>query len=622
MNKVIGIDLGTTNSAVSVYENGKFKIIPNSEGNTTTPSIVAFVENEVVVGESAKRQSVTNPLRTIDSIKRIMGLMIDEENTIQAKDKVQYEIVDRNGAAGVKVGDAVYSPQEISAKILTKLKNDAEAYLGENVTDAVITVPAYFNDAQRKATQDAGKIAGLNVLRIINEPTAAALAYGINKKSDETLCVVDFGGGTFDVSIIEVTVEDDEGAFEVLSTDGNAFLGGKDLDKAIVDYLASEFTKTNSMDLRTDPLAMQRLMDAAETAKKELSAAVETTVNLPYITADASGPKHLLVKLTRAKFDSMIQPMVDEINTHIIDALVQADLSKDDIDEVVMVGGSTRIPLVREQVSELFGGKVLNSSVNPDEVVAGGAAIQGGVLGGDVTDVLLLDVTPLSLGIETMGHLMTTLIEKGTTIPTTGSETFSTAADNQPAVTVMIAQGEAKLFTSNKLLGTFELGDISPAPRGTPQIQISLDVDVNGVLTVTAKDKSTGKENSITISGSSGLTDDEIATMVADAAEDNTKNKDKLELIKSLNSLDSVINQSQTLITESEDSDYSEFQENVNTAKVVFDDNNHTNDEVVSATETLTEQYQATVTKTQSAPFNDDVVDAEVSDDDVIDVEV
>jgi len=622
MSNVIGIDLGTTASCVSVFENGKFKIIPNSEGKNTTPSVVAFVNGEVMVGDSAKRQAITNPTKTIDSVKRIMGLMIDEDKTKEAIDRVQYKIVNRNGAAGIEIDGKVYSPQEISSKILMKLKEYAESYLGQSITDAVITVPAYFNDAQRKATQDAGKIAGLNVLRIINEPTAASLAYGIDKKEDETLLVADVGGGTTDISVIDVG----DGAFEVLSTDGNAFLGGKDCDKLIANYLIDEFKKEHSIDLGNDAMAMQRLMDAAETAKKELSTTVETEINLPFITADATGPKHLVIKLTRAKFESMISFMVDEIINHITSALKQAKLSKNDIDEVVMVGGSTRIPLIKEKISEYFGGKTLNNSVNPDEVVAGGAAIQGGVLRGDVNDVLLLDVTPLSLGIETLGGVMTKLIEKGTTIPTSKTQTFSTAQDNQVGVSVLIAQGEAELFSSNKLLGNFELGGIMPAPRGVPQIEIKLDVDANGVLKVSAKDNATGKENSITITGSSGLSDEEISKMVSEAEADNIKNKDKLEKIKSKNNLDGAISQAEKFIKENENIDTSILKTEIDSSKVVIANESASKEEIVASYERLMKVFQDIGSKmyeqqtteantTQNEFMNEeDVVDAEFTE--------
>lgn len=619
MSNVIGIDLGTTASCVSVFENGKFKIIPNSEGKNTTPSIVAFVNGEVMVGDSAKRQAITNPTKTIDSVKRIMGLMIDEEKTKEAIDRVQYKIVNRNGAAGIEIDGKVYSPQEISSKILMKLKEYAESYLGQTVTDAVITVPAYFNDAQRKATQDAGKIAGLNVLRIINEPTAASLAYGIDKKEDEVLIVADVGGGTTDVSVIETG----EGAFEVLSTDGNAFLGGKDADKLVANYLIDEFKKEHGIDLSNDPLAMQRLMDAAETAKKELSTTVETEINLPFITADASGPKHMVIKLTRAKFESMISSMVDEIIGHIESALKQSKLSKKDIDEVVMVGGSTRIPLIKQKISEYFDGKTLNNSVNPDEVVAGGAAIQGGVLRGDVNDVLLLDVTPLSLGIETLGGVMTKLIEKGTTIPTSKTQTFSTAVDNQPGVTIKISQGEAELFSSNKLLGNFELGGIMPAPRGVPQIEITLDVDANGVLKVSAVDKATGKENSVTITGSSGLSDEEISKMVSEAEADNIKNKDKLETIKSKNTLDGAISQAEKFIKENENVETSLLKTEIDSAKVVVANESASKDEIDKSYEQLMKVFQDIGSKmyeqntTEANPSQNDFMDEE----DVVDAE-
>ncbi len=546
MSKVIGIDLGTTNSCVAVYEGGEAKIIVNKEGKNTTPSVVAFTDKgEVLVGDPAKRQAVTNPEKTIYSIKRIMGLMMDEKHAKDAMSKVGYKIVNRNGAAAVEIAGKVYTPQEISAKILTKLKTDAEAYLGQTVTDAVITVPAYFNDAQRKATQEAGTIAGLNVLRIINEPTAASLAYGLDKKGEEKVIVYDLGGGTFDVTVLEIG----DGTFEVLSTDGNAFLGGDDFDNRIIDMLVNDFKSDTGIDLKNDKMAMQRLKDEAEKAKKELSSTNETEINLPFITADASGPKHLVKSLTRAKFESMTDDLISETLAHIKTALKDAGLDKGEIKEVIMVGGSTRIPKAQQVVKEYFG-KELNNSVNPDEVVAAGAAIQGGVLRGDVKDVLLLDVTPLSLGIETMGGVMTKLIEKGTTIPVKKSQVFSTAADNQPAVSIVVAQGEREFARDNKSLGQFELSDIPAAPRGVPQIEVTFDIDANGVLNVSAKDKGTGKENKITISGSSGLSDDEIAKMVNEAEANKEADQKRKELVESKNQAEALLHQTKKSLEE------------------------------------------------------------------------
>ncbi len=537
MSKVIGIDLGTTNSCVAVYEAGEAKIIANKEGKNTTPSIVAFTDKgDILVGEPAKRQAITNPEKTIYSIKRIMGLMMDEEHAKDAMTKVGYKIVNKSGAAAVEIAGKVYTPQEISAKILMKLKTDAEAYLGSTVTDAVITVPAYFNDAQRKATQEAGTIAGLNVMRIINEPTAAALAYGLDKKGEEKVIVYDLGGGTFDVTTLEIG----DGTFEVLSTDGNAFLGGDDFDNVIIDWLAEDFKSEFGIDLRNDKMAHQRLKDEAEKAKKELSSTAETEINLPFITADATGPKHLVKSLTRAKFEAMTEDLVSETLEHIKTAMSDAGLDTDEIDEVIMVGGSTRIPKAQEIVKEYFG-KELNNSVNPDEVVAAGAAIQGGVLKGDVKDVLLLDVTPLSLGLETLGGVMTKLIEKGTTIPVKKSQVFSTAQDNQPAVSIMVGQGEREFIKDNKNLGQFELSDIPAAPRGVPQIEVTFDIDANGVLNVSAKDKSTGKENKITISGSSGLSDDEIEKMVNEAEANKEADTKKKEVVETKNQAESML---------------------------------------------------------------------------------
>ncbi len=546
MGATIGIDLGTTNSCVAVYEGGAAKIIANKEGKNTTPSVVAFTDKgEVLVGDPAKRQAITNPEKTIYSIKRIMGLMMDEEHAKDAMDKVGYKIVNRNGAAAVEIDGKVYTPQEISAKILGKLKSDAESYLGQDVTDAVITVPAYFNDAQRKATQEAGTIAGLNVLRIINEPTAASLAYGLDKKGEEKVVVYDLGGGTFDVTVLEIG----DGTFEVLSTDGNAFLGGDDFDNRIINWLAEEFKTENGIDLTQDKMAHQRLKDEAEKAKKELSATNETEINLPFITADATGPKHLVKTLSRAKFESMTEDLVAETLEHIKVAMNDAGLDTGEINEVIMVGGSTRIPKAQEVVKEYFG-KELNNSVNPDEVVAAGAAIQGGVLTGDVKDVLLLDVTPLSLGIETLGGVMTKLIEKGTTIPVKKSQVFSTAQDNQPAVSIMVGQGEREFAKDNKVLGTFELSDIPAAPRGVPQIEVTFDIDANGVLNVSAKDKGTGKENKITISGSSGLSDDEIEKMVNEAEANKEADEKKKELIETKNQAEAMLHSTKKSLEE------------------------------------------------------------------------
>ncbi|TPH50546.1 molecular chaperone DnaK, partial [Helicobacter pylori] len=480
MGKVIGIDLGTTNSAMAVYEGNEAKIIANKEGKNTTPSIVAFTDKgEILVGESAKRQAVTNPEKTIYSIKRIMGLMFNEDKAKEAEKRLPYKIVDRNGACAIEISGKVYTPQEISAKILMKLKEDAESYLGESVTEAVITVPAYFNDSQRKATKEAGTIAGLNVLRIINEPTSAALAYGLDKKESEKIMVYDLGGGTFDVTVLETG----DNVVEVLATGGDAFLGGDDFDNRVIDFLAAEFKSETGIEIKNDVMALQRLKEAAENAKKELSSAMETEINLPFITADATGPKHLVKKLTRAKFESLTEDLMEETISKIESVIKDAGLTKNEISEVVMVGGSTRIPKVQERV-KAFINKDLNKSVNPDEVVAVGASIQGGVLKGDVKDVLLLDVTPLSLGIETLGGVMTKVIDRGTTIPAKKSQVFSTAEDNQPAVSIMVLQGERELARDNKSLGKFDLQGIAPAPRGVPQIEVTFDIDANGILTV------------------------------------------------------------------------------------------------------------------------------------------
>jgi molecular chaperone DnaK len=547
MAKVIGIDLGTTNSCVAYYDGKEAKVIANKEGRNTTPSVVAFTDKgEILVGEPAKRQAITNPEKTIYSVKRIMGMMCSDKEAQEARDKVQYKIVDNNGACAVEIDGKKYTPQEISAKILTKLKEDAESFLGEEVTEAVITVPAYFNDSQRKATQEAGKIAGLNVLRIINEPTAASLAYGLDKKGEETILVYDLGGGTFDVTVLEIG----DGTFQVLSTDGNAFLGGDDFDNRIIEWLVNEFKAETGIDLSQDKMAMQRLKDAAETAKKELSSKTETEINLPFITADATGPKHLVKTLSRAKFEAMIDDLLQETLRHIDTALNDADLSKSDIQEIVMVGGSTRIPKVQQLVSEYFGGKELNKGVNPDEVVALGAAIQGGVLKGDVKDVLLLDVTPLSLGIETLGGVMTKVIEKGTTIPVKKSQVFSTAEDNQTAVTIHVLQGEREFAKDNKSLGQFNLEGIPAAPRGVPQIEVTFDIDANGVLNVSAKDKGTGKEQKITITGSSTLSEEEIERMVKEAEMHKAEDEKRKALIEAKNQADALVYQTEKSLSE------------------------------------------------------------------------
>lgn len=629
MSKIIGIDLGTTNSCVSIMEGGKPVVITNSEGNRTTPSIVAFTnKGEVLVGQPAKNQMVTNPENTIFSIKRFMGNTYNE--VTEERSRMPYTVLEEDGKVKIKTLEGNFTPQEISARILQKMKQTAEEYLGETVTDAIITVPAYFNDSQRQSTKDAGRIAGLNVLRIINEPTAAALAYGIEKKKDEKIAVYDLGGGTFDISILELA----DGLFEVKSTNGDTHLGGDDFDHAVIDWLISEFKKEQGIDLNNDKMALQRLKEAAEKAKKELSSSLQTDINLPYLTADASGPKHLNVSLTRSKFEELIRDLVEKTRIPCEKAMQDAGLTLNDIDEVILVGGSTRIPLVQETVKNVFN-KEPNKSVNPDEAVAMGAAVQGGIIRGDVKDVLLLDVTPLSLGIETEGSVMTVLINRNTTIPTHKNQVFSTAADNQPSVTIRVLQGERKMANDNRELGRFDLVGIPPAPRGVPQIDVSFDIDANGIVHVSAKDLGTGKEQKIRIESSSGLSEEEINRMVQDAEKHAEEDKKKKEEVEAKNNADHMIYQTEKLLKESGDklqpSDKSEIESKVSALKSAIESNNTDNikkftDELQAswskASETLYKQGQQAGGQTeQQSQANETMEDTGRKDESVVDAD-